>query len=371
MVLPLLILAQFHWILLQTTLPISPIPWFGVSLVAALIVMAVAAALYMIAPILGSSAMRQWSIFQVYEAVLSVALIVLFLGVVQLFFINPQSGFAGVGLVPTGCTATNTIYSLSACDLSQFNSASYAMAGYMWAFAVAKGAIPSSTFSIQPVPQEGDSMEINFGVPNVFDALNTQLINYMMGAILAAVLLSQLQLILLSSSLMLLSLFFTIGLIARVFGISRSFGGAMIAFGIGLGLIYPLLIAITYGYVDVTANTYCIISPRTCFGRVMPATAAFGAAFFALMTSSFGYLTSLGATPATTAIVATGGAAVVSPVQTSGRALVFVFKEIGYMIAGLTIIPIINIIIVDVFIIDFSRAVGEQMSFSMLFQGVI
>ena len=178
----------------------------------------------------------------------------------------------------------NTIYTLSACDLGQFNTASYTVAGYMWSFAVAKALIPDSSFAIQPTPQEGDNLEFNFNVPNILDAQNTKVINYLLEAILIALLLSQLQLILLSSSLLLLSLFFSIGLIARVFGISRSFGGAMIAFGIGLGIIYPLLIAITYGYIDVSANTAClatIIPPAGCASSVVSGAASSTPASFA------------------------------------------------------------------------------------------
>jgi len=368
MMLLLLLMSQLHPVMLQTAALPSPLPWFGVTVVVALLVMAVAAGLYMIAPLLGSGAMRQWSIFQVYEAALSIALILLFLFIVKLFFINPQSGFASAGLVPTGCTTTNTIFSLSACDLSQFNSASYAMAGYMWAFAVFKGAIPSSSLTISPLPQEGDNFEFVFSLPNLADTLNSQFIRFMMGAILAAVLLSQLELILLSSSLLLLSLFFTIGLIARVFGISRSFGGAMIAFGIGLGLIYPFIMAITYGYVDVTANTYCIAAITSC-------ASSFGSSFFSFMFSpfaaTFGLMATVGSVTPVTAAVAGGAAqALLNPAQLAGW-LVFWYQEVGYVIAGLTVIPIINIIIVDVFIVDFSRAVGERMSFSMLFHGVI
>ena len=362
MIIPLLLLMQFHGFMLQT-LPISPLPWFAITVIVALLVIVVAAALYMIAPILNSSAMQQWSRFQIYEALLSVALIILFLGVVKLLFLNPQAGFSSAGLVPTGCTNATTIFTLSACDLSQFNSASYSIAGYMWAFAFAKALLPSTTFSILPVPQEKDIV-FKFSIPNILDSANTTVMNYMLMAILAALLLSQLELVVLSSSLMLLSLFFTIGLIARVFGISRSFGGAMIAFGIGLGIIYPLLVSITYGYIDVSANTYCTILTN------LPACAAsaassiqFGSSFFTFFLAPFAQVGSLFSTALLTVIT--------SPVQSLAAAMAAVFKEIGYVLTGLMVIPLINIAIIDVFIVDFSRAMGEQMSFSMLFKGVI
>ncbi len=365
MIFALFILSQLPGILLQTGLPISVIPWFAVTIVVALVVIIAAAAIYMLAPVLNSSAMKQWSLFQIYEAALSIILIILFLGVVKIFFVNPQQGFAGAGLVPQGCTAANTIYTLSTCDLAQFNSASYTVAGFMWAFAIAKGVIPSATLAIQPTPQEGDGLEFIFTIPNFLDAGNSKIISYTMGAVLIALLLSQLQLILLSSSLMLLSLFFTIGLIARVFGISRSFGGAMIAFGLGLGIIYPLLIAITYGYIDVSANTFCLSGPFACAASAT----GFGSSFFASVTSPFPIMSALAGSVGST--LSTVGGVALSPLQSLAGAIAYFYNEIGYVLAGLTLIPIINILIVDVFIIDFSKAVGERMSFAMLFQGLV
>jgi hypothetical protein len=360
--LPLLVFA-LHGFLLQA-LPITPIPWFGVSLVVALAVIMVAAVLYMIAPILNSNAMQQWSRFQIYEALLSVALIILFLGVVKLLFLNPQQGFASASLVPQGCTATNTIYQLSTCDLAQFNTAGYTLAEYIWAFSLIKGFIPNSNIAFQPVKQEGDGLEFSVTVPNILDAGNSKVLSYVMGAVLGFLLLSQIQLVVLSSSLLLLSFFFSVGLIARVFGISRSFGGAMIAFGIGLGIIYPLLVSITYGYIDVSANTWCLSSltlSLACAGSW-----SFSTVFFSTFVSPFSaFATLFAAGPSVgTAIAAFTPSTLLTAFST-------VFNEIGYLLAGLIVMPIINILIVDVFVIDFSRAVGEQMSFSMLFKSVV
>ncbi len=354
---PIMILLALHGILLQAQplLPISPVPWVLVSLVAALCVILVAALLYILAPILNSSAMQQWSRFQIYEALLSVLLIFMFLVVVKIFFLNPVPAFASVGLVPQGCAAANTVYSLSACSLAQFNTASYNIASYIWIFSVFKGVAPTSTLAIQPFRQEGAGLEVIFNIPNIVDAGNTKFLQTVMDVILGFLLLSQIQLILLSSSLLLMSFFFAIGLVGRVFGVSRSFGGAMIAFGIGLGIIYPLLIAVTYGYIDVAANTACIGSTLCSGGAVLN----FGTAFFNSFLSPYAALLNLfnGTTAA--------------PVQALATSFATVFDEIGYILAGLIVMPAVNIIIVDVFVVDFSRAVGEQMSFSMLFRSVV
>jgi hypothetical protein len=365
-------LLGLHLFLLQASVtgPINLVPWFGVSFVVALVVIIIAALLYMLAPVMNSSAMQDWSRFQIYEAILSIALILLFLAVVKLLFLNPQQGFGSVGLVPPGCSssAVNTIYTLSTCDLAQFNSAGYSIAGYMWTFSIVKAILPASTLAIQPTPQEGDGLEITFSIPNVLDIWNDSLIRYMMGAILTFMLVSEVQLIVLSSSLLLMSFFFAIGLVSRVFGVSRSFGGAMIAFAIGIGIVYPMVTAISYGYIDVAAHTSCIapiVGVVNSIGACQ--VGSFGTAFWNLFGAPFAQFFALGA-PAS-------GAAAAASIQAAPAALVtaFVtmFDAVGYVLAGLTLIPVINILIVDVFVIDFSRAVGEQMSFSMLFTQVI
>jgi len=43
----------------------------------------------------------------------------------------------------------------------------------------------------------------------------------------------------------------------------------------------------------------------------------------------------------------------------------------GLAIAGLTFIPFLNFTIVDAFIVDFSRAIGEKIDFMTLLLGII
>ncbi len=140
----------------------------------------------------------------------------------------------------------------------------------------------------------------------------------------------------LAGAVFFLSFFLSMGLIVRTLGFTRSFGGAMIAFGLGIGIIYPLLITITYGYVDVSANVSCI-QQLSCGGaQVLQAVSsiAYGDASF----------TSL-----------------------AGTAIGNLVLYIGYIVTGLVVLPLLNLAIVDAFIIDFSTAVGEKMSFGQLF----
>jgi hypothetical protein len=340
-------------------------------------VMGIAALIYMLAPIINSGAIRRWAVAQIYEAALSIVLIFVFLAFAAIIFINPQGTLASapLNIVPTGCTTANSIYTLSVCDLAQFNNASYHMVDYLYVFTFVKSVIPTFNVVVRPIPT---SAGINISVPiriDPFSALSGSMFTYVGDVMLALLLLSQVQLILLSSSLMLLSLFFTIGLVSRVFGVSRSFGGAMIAFGIGLGILFPLLTCITYGFVDVRANTYCLTSVSCSLqgastsASSIVATANLGVAqgFLASLFSLF----TLGGPGGAAVAGATASTSLLATSQSLGTAVAQIFNEIGYILSGLIFFPIFDVIIVDVFVADFSRAVGEQMSFSMLFTRLI
>jgi hypothetical protein len=67
----------------------------------------------------------------------------------------------------------------------------------------------------------------------------------------------------------------------------------------------------------------------------------------------------------------TGAIAAALNAQTIGSALSTLFNIVGYLLAGLTIIPIINLMVVDIFVIDFSQAFGERISFQQMFAKMI
>ncbi|MDE1865513.1 MAG: hypothetical protein KGH94_02650 [Candidatus Micrarchaeota archaeon] len=359
---PLMMLLALHGYMLQAqqiaSLPINPIPWFPIAFLAALCVIIIAALIYMIAPVLNSRAMQEWSRIQIYEAVLSLALVIAFIVVVKLLSLNPEPGFASVGIVPQGCTAANSIYALSSCDLAQFNNAGYSIATTLWEFSFLRAVIPSSTLKVQPFSLE-DGIQFQFSVPNILSAGNDKLLKSLMEFVLLFLLLSQVQLVLISSALLLMSFFFAIGLVARIFGISRSFGGAMIAFGIGLGILFPLLTGITYGYIDVSINSYCIANA----GAVSCSGLSFLQSFLNIFVNPFTQIAGL--------FAPTGGPLGATAVPLFIQSATTLFDSVGYLLAGLIVIPVVNVIIVDAFVVDFSTAIGERMSFSMLFRELV
>lgn len=336
-----------HAVIMQS-LPVSPSAWYPVAIVAILALILIAAIVYMLSGIINSENAKQWSRFQIYEALLSVLLLSVFVAVTYIFFLNPQPVFGALKIVPqpqnglSGCTGATQIFTLATCDVSQFNNASFSMFRYAFLSTYITNFISGYTVVPKFDPIEvTPTINIEFQIPSIIPEGTENLLEIVDDAILFSLIFNQLQLIVLSGAVFFLAFFVSLGIIVRSLGFSRTFGGAMIAFGLGLGIVYPLITAITYGYIDVAANVMCIQSFVCSFKTI-------GSTLLTLIFDS--------------AVFGASGA---------GTALGSLILQTGYIAAGLTIIPLINIAIVDAFITDFSSAVGERMSFSQLFSGLI
>jgi hypothetical protein len=152
--------------------------------------------------------------------------------------------------------------------------------------------------------------------------------------------------ILISGAPLFLALLVSIGLVAWVLGFSRRFGGAMIAFGLGLGIIYPLLVSITYGFIT---NSMIIAFGSGGIGSISGIASAVFQFLITFIQTIFSVLFT-GTLPAS-----------------AGTLLM----EYGYIFAGLTFIPFLNFMILDAFIIDFSKVMGERISFMELINSLV
>ncbi len=361
-------------------LPVMPFTWIPIALLAALIVMMIAAVVYMLSGIIRSDRAKQWSRFQIYEVALSMLLIVAFASLAYIFFLNPQGLFGQLNLVPCGgtlasqqfgcsgttvtsasgqvtgpgCTAATQLFTLASCDLSIFNNATFTVAEDTFIASYIVDLLPGVQGQFGPI-FTGIGINIGFGTPSLIPVLGgAQLVTYFYDLMLLLLVFNQLQLVVVSAAVLFLSLFLSVGLIARTLGFGRTFGGAMIAFGLGIGILYPLLIAITYGYIDVSAGAVCLQSFSCSFKTIVVSD-------LSLIVNPGTYQTAIWYLTA-----GTGGS-----LASLGSGLGAIFLEIGYIIAGLTFVPLINIAIVDAFIIDFSSALGERMSFGELFSSFI
>ncbi|MCL5679943.1 MAG: hypothetical protein M1465_01195 [Candidatus Marsarchaeota archaeon] len=308
-----------------------PVVDMGLAFIVVIMVISIAAFIYILASIINSSNAKNWAKIQIYEALLSMLLLMIFLGIFYLFLTNPSGSYSSVGLLPNECStpSINTLFNLSACDIGTFSNNALGYFDLMSVVALASGGAPGIGVKFSPMTGFGISMKLDSVMPDGIEGM----LGTGLSALIFFLVLNNLQLILVSGSILFLTFFITLGVFARLFGITRTFGGAMIAFGIGLGVIYPLLISITYGFIDV---------------KMISASTAFSAAPFAIADMmTFIYGSSLPFLP--TQIV----------------------LGLGYVVAGLTFIPFINFIILDAFIVDFSKAVGEKVSFMALLSNFI
>lgn len=319
-----------------TALPVAPTgQWFTFAFIGILSIFTIAAIVYMLSGLVGSNNARSWSRMQMYEALLSGILIVIFIAVSALFLTNPIPSFGGSGsaLVPSQCGSATDLYTLASCDLAQFNNDAYSLFGALFLAATVAGL--SSGFSIEFSPtRQNSNIDTGFGftLTSIFPFAGENLVGFMFDALLLTLLLTQVMLIIISGSLLWLAFFLTLGLIARSFGFTRTFGGAMIAIGLGLGFIFPLMTSITYGFLS---NQIGVVNPNGL------ALSLFSAFFEAIFTQQ----------------VCSGGCTWLPQLALIG--------------AGLTFIPFLNFTIVDAFIVDFSKAIGERMDFMSMLTSIV
>lgn len=319
--------------------------WFPFALAGAAAVIGIIAMIYMLSTFTGRQDLRVWARVKIYEVLMAIVLILVFFAIVALLTsLNFEQIFASAGLVPAACgpplNKATDFFTLSVCDMHQFNQDVSDLAGAVYYLGVASSMVPQIDVQVG-LPIVG-SLKSSF---NPIQPGFSSFLGYLVDIIFAAYVLSQVQLLLLAAALLLFSLFLGIGLIARIFAVTRSFGGAMIALGVGLGIVYPILICLTYGYVNVGLD--------------------------AISTSVGGIFVNLAGGISEALRVMLGGFLSSSVPAASQTLLVALLTYGGLVGAGLIFVPFLNLIIVDVFVIDFSQAIGERMDFLRLFTALV
>ncbi len=367
--------------------------WFPIALIAVLIVIGIMAIIYGLSEFIGRNDIKTWVRVKIYDALLSVVFILIFAAFGTLLFTIPVAStlqsvklFPGSGgSTPSECasqspTKVNNLYSVASCDMFLFNFYEANVNLYIfYTFLLTSAVAPEIGFSLNfgsgslgsgsgtgGSPSSGSStgnLGGNIGIGASGIEIFPQYASYkFLGPVLdlfyGLILLNQVQLILIAASALIFSIFMALGLIARAFVVTRTFGGAMIAFAIGIGFIYPLLVSINYGFLVYALSTNTLSSLVNLSSGTI---AFFGVPlmFINLMASLTTGLTgsalsffSLGSYPYT---------------QLVGAFPSYLFEYFGLVISGLMFIPVLELVLVDVFIIDFSQAIGERMDLLSLF----
>lgn len=398
---------------------------FGVELAAVgvLLVIFVLAILYMVSPLLGMNRLRTWIHTKIYDEFAAMVFIFIFLAFGALVATLPVNAvLTNAGLnnsrcssiinnpPPTSWTGATPSYDnlefMSVCDVWVFNNyvnyfaeSTFFVAAAVSLAPVVNWAIPSESSVTVPtgvVSDEGgnENPQASTGDEDLPDAINVggfsntniginlqfnlapiqPVFHYfvpLLNSLYVFFVLSQVQLILLSASGLIYAVLMAVGLISRAFGITRTFGGAMIAFALGIGVVYPIMTVISYGFIthaldNASNDFYCDFSfgaaqtfgigTSSCpsgglFNTILDTISSFISGIFnSLVSGNF----------VSAAFDSTVIPAVIVPVM---RAYI-VFG--GLVAIGLTFIPLLNLTVVDAFIVDFSQAVGERMDFLSL-----
>ncbi|MEM3781456.1 MAG: hypothetical protein QXT43_00635 [Candidatus Micrarchaeaceae archaeon] len=328
----MLVLLSVFLLSLYSTITSPTYVWFPVAIAGALAVISILSLIYALSPLLGRADLRVWAKIKIYEVMFSIVLVFIFFAFMALFTSINFGSLLGK-LSPSSCTTNYDIYSLAMCDLNKFNGYVSFLndIGYLLMLPSLYATGITISLYFVSITTSLFGLTSSFGIS--FTAISLLFIFYMLSDVL---------LLLLSVSVLLFAVFMALGLILRMFAITRTFGGALIAFGIGIGVLFPLLVSIGYGFIGAT------ISSRLYTAALSFLESAIGP----------GILLGLILYPITGVLPGITG-------------LYLVLEFVGYVIAGLLFMPIFILTILDVFIRDFSQAVGERMNFLSILSNLI
>ncbi len=344
--------------------------WFPVVTLATLAIISILAVIYALSPFISTGGnIRAWTRVKIYELLVSLILVIIFASFATvLCTTDPTQTLSNAGLISSACTTSGgaggsaNLYSIAVCNLYQFNNhvAQLTLFVYYVQAIVAFQPSFSGSFTVS-APAALGSVEASISgleiapVGLLTGSLSSASLNnfgdYLVPLFFTFVMLNQLQLILVSAAPLLFALFMAVGLIARAFGITRTFGGAMIAFALGLGFLYPLLVAVNYGFINyVLEHTPAPFLSTTGVSGVSAFTGAIANPILVFV-SILGTFVS-------------GG-------NLNSAIPEYLFVWIGLVIVGIVFVDILNFVILDTFITDFSQALGERMSFFAIMQNII
>ena len=357
--------------------------WASVALMVVFAMIAVLACIYLIAPLAGSNELRTWVKVKIYDLLASIFLIIIFAAfATMLYTVNPEPILYNLKLLPNSCVGMTDLYEIGVCDIHQFNMFTIELNNMLFYTLEAFSFQPEFTVnigqsSVSEAPTTGAAASAGEGAAasaagaaeggSLLGAIGLSAgplalipqytsFKYLSGALdvfFAVEMLNEVQLIVLSSSVVIFAIFMALGLIARSFGVTRTFGGAMIAFALGIGFVYPLMTSLTYGFIDYGMQNTLYI------GWLTPGAAAITPY---IMAGTFILDWAVGNIGSVNGI----GQWIIQNIP--GVQQLFIF--VGLSAMGLVFVPIINFVIVDTFIVDFSQAVGERMDFMSLLTNI-
>jgi len=333
--------------------------WFPITLIAATLIIVILAVIYLFAPLMGREDIRRNIGIMIYQTLFGIVLIMAFgIFATWLCSFNAESILQNLHLVlvsiPQGQGLTvpynGNLYETAVYDLYWFTN---------------YGALANANdflFVLYAVLNTGPSLSIEINIPGIQDlgvsvtgsltasSVLGSYFSYMDQAIGWLFIINDLQFIIISAAPIIFAIFVSIGLIARIFGFSRNFGGSLIALGVGIGFVYPLMVSITYGFINVA---YSQLQNSILIN---------------IATSTFG--TNLQSVLASVARgLITGG--ILTEADLILSFIYSILNLFGFTATASLILPILNFVVVNTFVIDFSQAFGERLDFMSLLTNIV
>jgi hypothetical protein len=322
--------------------------WFPITLIAATLIIVILAAIYLFAPLMGREDIRRNIGIMIYQTLFGIVLIMAFgIFATWLCSFNAESLLQSLNLILVTSIAPQNanLYETAVYDLYWFtNHGALANANnFLFLLYAGLNIGPSLGIEINFIPGI-QNLGISATAPFTASSVLGSYFSYMNQALSWLFIINDLQFIIISAAPIIFAIFVSIGLIARLFGFSRNFGGSLIALGVGIGFVYPLMVSITYGFINVAYSQL------------------YNSIFINIATSTFG--TNIQSALASLA----SGSALVNLFLSSIYAIV---NLVGFTATASLILPMLNFVVVNTFVIDFSQAFGERLDFMSLLTNII
>jgi hypothetical protein len=320
-------------------IPLSFLPLFEqvlfIAIIAILSLIIIAAIVYALSGVIDSPNMRAWSRLQIYQAIIAGALLIFFIAILVLTYINPNQLLSNSNLLPSKCSSVTDIYQAATCDLSVFNNDVWNYTSAIGGIALLLSGTGGIAVNVNVVP---NIVSIGFSNEDILPvSLETILVTLLQSLSLFFIITNILIILLAGSAFWFVS-FVTLGLVARAFGVTRSFGGSMIALGMGLGVVLPILVIIMYGFITTQLGN---VNPFTVASEIT------GLVFFLI-----GFIGLNGAVFST-------------------NILGNVLFNFAVLLSGILLVPFLIFTVLDTFIIDFSNTIGERIDFMSMLTGLL
>jgi hypothetical protein len=216
------------------------INWQGISILAASTVFIVAILAYTLGLALAHNKILAWAKEQMQEAILAMAITLFVVGFVSfLCTLDLQS----LGLGPGCGGATYNIIEAADCSLNKMYTT--IIQGYL--LVIGMNAVMSSWATMTLGKAPGGIGIIITPLAVLGDIASSLMLGTIVLLTSAILILTQIVILKMAESLFVI--LFPIGLILRSFGVTRGFGGGLMAIALGFFLFYPLLIVLFYGSV--------------------------------------------------------------------------------------------------------------------------